>query len=134
MRLFIGQLDHVLGGDRTLIASLGGWDQIEVLQPFISNHGLTELAAPFNDIDQIVDNTVFQAHDNVKISQTNIGVDADDVFAQFGKSNAKIGRGRGLADAALSGCDRNNLSAHKPSPSTYSPRMRSLTAQASATI
>jgi len=53
---------------------LGGWDEEKLWQAFIADQCLAQAAATFNDIHQIIDDTVFQPEHNVQVAQADIRV------------------------------------------------------------
>ena len=81
---FVRQFHHIFWADSHLVPRLRRRDKKQVLKPLVLNHALTQLASPFDNINKIVDDAVFQTHDDVEIAQTNIGINDDDLFAQAG--------------------------------------------------
>jgi len=69
---------------------------------FIADHGLLQFAATFNDIHDVVHDAIFKTHDDIKITQTNIAIYADDLFAVHCESVGKVCHGCGLTHAAFS--------------------------------
>jgi hypothetical protein len=53
---------------------------------------LGQLAAAFDHVDDVVDNAVFKAHQDVEVAQANVGVNHGHAVAQAGQAGANVGR------------------------------------------
>ncbi|KAK9168843.1 hypothetical protein Syun_000983 [Stephania yunnanensis] len=63
--------------------------------------GLVEATVAIEDLDEGVVDAVFEANEEVKVVEANIGVDDDDWEAEAGKGNSYVDDGGGLADSAF---------------------------------
>lgn len=61
------QRPHLLGRDRFLVTGLCRRDEVEVVQPLVADHGLAEPATSFHDVDDVVDDAVLQAENDVEV-------------------------------------------------------------------
>src|SRR6185295_3352176 len=68
----------------------------------ISYHRLSQTTAALNYINNVVHDAIFQAHDHIKITETNIPVNANDLGSIGGKRDSQVGYGCSLSDAAFS--------------------------------
>ena len=63
---------------------------------------LFDSAVPFDHIYQIVNDTVLQSHDHVKVTQTDIRIDQADFAARFCKTCSNVCGCSGLTYTAFS--------------------------------
>ena len=104
VRLLRGEVDDrgkLLGRDRILLARLRGRQDRKRLEALIFDQRLAKLAAPFRDLDQIEDDALLEAEDEIEVAQPDIGVDQDHALAALRERRAEIRGRRRFADAAF---------------------------------
>jgi hypothetical protein len=75
----------------------------------VADQRLVEPRLAIGDIDQILNDAAFRAHDEIEIAQANVEVDDGDILSCLGERCAERRGRRRLADAAFPGCDDHNL-------------------------
>ena len=58
--------------------------------------------AAFDDIDQIIDDSVFQSQDDIQVAKPNIGVDADNLLSGGCQRGTQICRNGGFSNTTFS--------------------------------
>ena len=109
---FFSAVDDLLdafGREIVLVARLRGREQKERLDALVADQRLRQLGLALDDVDQVVDDPAFRPHDEVEIAQADIEIDHDDLVAALRQRCPKCGSRRGLADAALAGCNHDYL-------------------------
>ena len=81
----------------------------------VADHRLVGLAVAFQEVDQVVDDAVLQAHDDVQVAETDVGIYDHDLVTAHGQAGAYVGGGGGLTDPALAGGYNYGLTLHKVS-------------------
>src|SRR5687767_6854544 len=68
----------------------------------ITYHRLSQTTAPFDDINNIVYNAIFQAHNHIKIAEAYITVNANNLGPIGSKRDSQVGYSSSLSDATFS--------------------------------
>src|SRR5688572_7208249 len=68
----------------------------------IPYHRLSQTTAPFDDINNIVYNAIFQAHNHIKIAEAYITVNANNLGPIGSKRDSQVGYSSSLSDATFS--------------------------------
>src|SRR5690606_21769281 len=69
------RLLHPGVGKGALVASLRGGQKMKVVDALVTDYRLAELATPFEDVDEVIDDPALQTHDDVEVAQADVGVD-----------------------------------------------------------
>ena len=77
--------------------------------PTIPDQCLFQAAAPIDHINQIINNTVLQSHDNIQISESDIGIYNCNLFSHGSQSGPDICHGGGFSNTAFSRCNDNDF-------------------------
>ena len=96
-----------------LVPGLGRGYQVKLQFVLVLDHSLAKLALAFNDVDQVVYDPVFQAHDHVQVAEADVGVHDDHLVAAHGQGGADVGGRGGLADASLARGQNDGPTLHK---------------------
>ena len=106
-------LQHALDAflvERFLVARLRGREHVQRVEAFVLDQRLLERALLMDHVDEVVDDAPLATHDQVEVAQADVEVDHCDFLAASGQADRQRGAGRGLAHAALAGCDDDDLS------------------------
>ena len=103
---------------RSFIPGLGSRQQIHILKALITDQSLLQPTTPLDNIDNIINDTVFQPQNDIEISQPYIGIQHCHLLAHFGQPRTYIGSSGGLAHAALAG-GNDIYNSHKASSPKY---------------
>src|SRR5207302_9928212 len=85
----LAELLHLYAGDSVFIACLGSRQQVEFGQTLIFDESLAQTALPFNNINKVIDDAIFQTHDGIEVTQADIRVHNGDFFPLHGESGTK---------------------------------------------
>ena len=75
----------------------------------VFDEGLAQATVPFDDVDKVVDDAIFESQHNIEVAQTDISINDDDFFAEHCQSGAQIGGRRGFADSAFARGNGNDF-------------------------
>ena len=68
------KVTHLLRCDGVLVSGLCRGEQVQPLYALVADECLLEAALSFNDVDQVVDDSVFEAKDDVEVAEADIGI------------------------------------------------------------
>ena len=77
----------------SLSACLRGWQQVKRLHALVADQRLGQFRFALDNVDEVVDDAPFRAHDEIEIAQADVEIDDDDLVAVLRQSGAQRGRG-----------------------------------------
>ena len=78
---------------------------MQILDILVADQRLIQGRFALNDIDEIVDDAAFAAHNEVEVTKTDVEVDHNDLLTAQGESGRQVGRRSGFTHATLAGGD-----------------------------
>src|SRR5690606_12040902 len=107
--VFVPKLvEHLLDAvarQRILVPGLRGGEHRQVLQSLVLDQRLVELRLSMDHVDEVEHDPALATQDHVEVAQSDIEVDHYSLLPAHREAGADRRRRRGLADAALAGCD-----------------------------
>ena len=80
-----------------------------LLQALVADQGLRQLGDALHDVDEVEHHAAFGAHHEIEVAQSDVEVDHHDALSALRKRRAERGRGSGLSNATLAGCNDQDL-------------------------
>ena len=96
-------------GEGILVTRLRRRKQEERLDALVADQRLGKLDRALHHIDEVINHTPLGTHHKVEVAQSHIEIDDHDTLPALRKRCAERGGRRRLADAALAGCNNNDL-------------------------
>ena len=98
---FLENFFNAFFGQRVLVAGLRSGQHVEVVAVLVLDQALGQGGFAVDDVDQVINNTAFAAHDQVEVAQADVEVDDGGLETALGEAGGEAGAGGGLADAAF---------------------------------
>jgi len=98
-------LFHAFFGEGFLVLGLGGGQDVQGVDVLVFDERLGELGLALEDVDEIVDDAAFAAHDEVEVAQADVEVDDGGLEAAKRQARGESGAGGGLAHPSFAGSD-----------------------------
>ncbi len=98
---FFENLVDAFASQSVFIPGLGSRENVEIFRALIFNQRLVQCGIALNDVDEIINDATFAAHNQVEVTQADVEVDNDGFLSLLGQTCSDGRAGGGLANAPL---------------------------------
>ena len=85
------QFSHLLWRDRVLVSGLSSRQEKETFHTLVADERLLQAALSFDHVDQVVDDSIFEAQDDIEIAEADIGIHDRDGRPLHGQGYTQVG-------------------------------------------